>query len=150
MFGALDHSIRHWDAHNAQKRAMHTRRRNYRYQIAIRSIGNIIQYYNTSHQFAGYGFGALIPPDFKISHCFPLNNNPANPFCDSVDELLDHYKKTIENVKLSGPTCFARIVDNAAEMAKNQEKNSYSVLLIITGKLHQEPIAVFSFPATLS
>lgn len=115
------------------KRTVHTPS-NYRYQIAIRSIGNIIQYYNTSHQFAGYGFGALIPPDFKISHCFPLNNNPANPFCDSVDELLDHYKKTIENVKLSGPTCFARIIDNAANMAKNQEKNSYSVLLIITGK----------------
>lgn len=107
---------------------------NYRYQVAIRSIGNIIQYYNTSHQFAGYGFGALIPPDFKISHCFPLNNDPANPYCDSVDELLDHYRSTIENVKLSGPTCFAKIIDNAANLAKNQEKNSYSVLLIITGK----------------
>lgn len=81
---------------------------------------------------AGFGFGAEI--DNKISHCFPLNNNPESPYCESVDDLLNFYKKTIENVKLSGPTCFAPIVDCAANMAKNQEKNSYSVLLIITGK----------------
>ena len=72
------------------------------YQVCIKSIGNIIQCYNSSHQFAGFGFGALIPPDFKISHCFPLNNNPASPFCENVEDLLNHYKKTIENVKLSG------------------------------------------------
>ena len=129
------------------------------YQVAIKSIGSIIQYYNSSHQFGGFGFGAIVPPENKISHCFPLNNNTESPFCDSVDELLNHYKQTIQNVKLSGrfklsaavsiiavynffcsfayflgPTCFAPIIDCAQNMAKNQEKNSYSVLLIITGK----------------
>ena len=31
--------------------------------------------------FPALGFGAKVPPDMAVSHVFPLNFNPGNPFC---------------------------------------------------------------------
>ena len=48
------------------------------YTTAIRSVGEIIEDYDTDKQFPALGFGARIPPSGQVSHEFFLNlqDNP--------------------------------------------------------------------------
>lgn len=38
--------------------------------------------------FPAFGFGAQIPPNFQVSHEFPLNFNPSSPYCQGKGELM--------------------------------------------------------------
>ncbi|KAK4337237.1 hypothetical protein RND71_043542 [Anisodus tanguticus] len=103
------------------------------YEIALRSIGEIIQYYNSTHQFPGFAFGAIVPPKTVVSHRFPLNGNMEQPYCEGVDQLIYWYRQCISKVILYGPTNFAPIIDYTADIAsKNSNNKNYFVLLIIT------------------
>uniref|UniRef100_A0A672HYT8 Copine-2 n=1 Tax=Salarias fasciatus TaxID=181472 RepID=A0A672HYT8_SALFA len=51
------------------------------YLAAILAVGQIIQDYDTDKMFPALGFGAQLPPDWKVSHEFAINFNPTNPFC---------------------------------------------------------------------
>ena len=42
------------------------------YEMAIRAVLDICQFYNKTKMFDAYGFGAKIPPTFQVSHLFPL------------------------------------------------------------------------------
>uniref|UniRef100_A0A0M3K0L0 Copine domain-containing protein n=1 Tax=Anisakis simplex TaxID=6269 RepID=A0A0M3K0L0_ANISI len=44
------------------------------YYIAIRSVADICQFYNNSNTFDAMGFGAKIPPQNFVNHCFPLRH----------------------------------------------------------------------------
>jgi hypothetical protein len=44
------------------------------YTRAIRSVGNILQCYDTDKRFPVYGFGGKV--NGQVSHCFALNGNP--------------------------------------------------------------------------
>ncbi|KAJ6642382.1 Copine-9 [Pseudolycoriella hygida] len=103
------------------------------YQIALRSVGEIIQHYDNSHLYPAFGFGAKIPPNGEVSHQFPLNGNPKHPHCSSIDEILVHYENCLKTVELYGPTNFAPVINNAISIASAfQNGKHYFVLLIIT------------------
>lgn len=79
------------------------------------------------------GFGAKIPPNGEISHQFPLNGNPKQPHCSSIDEILLHYENCLKTVELYGPTNFAPVINNTIAIASEfQDGKHYFVLLIIT------------------
>lgn len=42
------------------------------YHLAIRAVADICQHYNNSKTFDAMGFGAKIPPQNFVNHCFPL------------------------------------------------------------------------------
>jgi len=42
------------------------------------------------------------------------NDQPSNPYCKSIDGVLDAYKSTLDRVRLSGPTLFAPCINQAA------------------------------------
>ncbi|MCI4374414.1 hypothetical protein PGIGA_G00005920 [Pangasianodon gigas] len=106
------------------------------YLSAIWSVGLVIQDYDSDKLFPAFGFGAQIPPNWQVSHEFPLNFNPSNPFCAGVEGLVEAYRMCLPQVKLYGPTNFAPIirhVSNFAQQAQQQNTASqYFVLLIIT------------------
>lgn len=103
------------------------------YEVALRAVGEIISSYDTHGMFPGYGFGAKIPPRFDVSHQFPLNGDPAQPYCKGVEELVHYYKESLKVVTLYGPTNFAPIINSTAAIARsNQNGRNYFVLLIIT------------------
>uniref|UniRef100_A0A914RXP0 Copine C-terminal domain-containing protein n=1 Tax=Parascaris equorum TaxID=6256 RepID=A0A914RXP0_PAREQ len=54
-------SLHHVDEENANQ-----------YEIAIRAIAEICQYYNRSQIFHAYGFGARLPGDNLVRYNFPL------------------------------------------------------------------------------
>jgi len=103
------------------------------YEIALMAIGKIIEQYDTREMFPGFGFGAKIPPTGQVSHQFPLNRNPAYPYCKGISELLSAYRQTLHSVTLYGPTNFAPVINSTAAIASQyQDSKNYFVLLIIT------------------
>ncbi|KAG1944224.1 copine-3 isoform X1 [Pimephales promelas] len=106
------------------------------YLSAIWSVGLVVQDYDSDKMFPAFGFGAQIPPTWQVSHEFPLNFNPANPFCAGVEGVVEAYRMCLPQVKLYGPTNFSPIINHVARFAQQalQQKTAsqYYVLLIIT------------------
>uniref|UniRef100_A0AAR2M0D2 Copine-3 n=1 Tax=Pygocentrus nattereri TaxID=42514 RepID=A0AAR2M0D2_PYGNA len=106
------------------------------YLTAIWSVGQVIQDYDTDKLFPAFGFGAQVPPDFKVSHEFSLNFNPSSPYCQGIDGIVQAYRMALPQVRLYGPTNFSPIINHvariAATAAQQQNAAQYFVLLIIT------------------
>ncbi|XP_058478376.1 copine-3-like isoform X1 [Solea solea] len=106
------------------------------YLAAIWAVGNVIQDYDSNKMFPVFGFGAKIPPNGQVSHEFPINFNPTNPFCAGIEGVVQAYQMCLPQVNLWGPTNFAPIINHVAYFARQacrQNKASqYFVLLIIT------------------
>ncbi|KTG31762.1 hypothetical protein cypCar_00005949 [Cyprinus carpio] len=99
------------------------------YLSAIWAVGQIIQDYDTDKMFPALGFGAQLPPDWKVSHEFAINFNPTNPFCSAYSNCLPH-------IRFYGPTNFAPIINHVARFAtqalQQDTAAQYFTLLIIT------------------
>uniref|UniRef100_A0A665VV63 Copine-3 n=1 Tax=Echeneis naucrates TaxID=173247 RepID=A0A665VV63_ECHNA len=106
------------------------------YLAAIWAVGNVIQDYDSDKMFPAFGFGAQVPPTWQVSHEFPINFNPSNPFCAGIEGVVTAYQQCLPQVKLYGPTNFSPIINHVAHFgrqAMQQETASqYFVLLIIT------------------
>ncbi|XP_069007456.1 copine-3-like isoform X1 [Embiotoca jacksoni] len=106
------------------------------YLAAIWAVGNVIQDYDSDKMFPAFGFGAKIPPTWNVSHEFPINFDPSNPFCAGIEGVVYAYQQCLPQVKLYGPTNFSPIINHVAQFgrqAMQQETASqYFVLLIIT------------------
>ncbi|XP_077597851.1 copine-2 isoform X2 [Stigmatopora nigra] len=106
------------------------------YLSAILAVGQIIQDYDTDKMFPALGFGAQLPPDWKVSHEFAINFNPTNPFCSGVEGIAQAYSACLPHIRFYGPTNFAPIINHVARFASQalqQEKAAqYFTLLIIT------------------
>eukprot|EP00071_Canis_lupus_P028557 XP_022262114.1 copine-9 isoform X3 [Canis lupus familiaris] len=103
------------------------------YAMALKAVGEIIQDYDSDKLFPAYGFGAKLPPEGRISHQFPLNNNDEDPNCAGIDGVLESYFQSLRTVQLYGPTYFAPVINQVARAAaKISDGSQYYVLLIIT------------------
>uniref|UniRef100_A0A8C6WMT7 Copine-3 n=1 Tax=Neogobius melanostomus TaxID=47308 RepID=A0A8C6WMT7_9GOBI len=106
------------------------------YLSAIWSVGNVIQDYDSDKMFPAFGFGAQVPPSWQVSHEFPLNFNPSNPFCTGIEGVVEAYRMCLPQVKLYGPTNFSPIINHVASFAnqalQQTTASQYYVLLIIT------------------
>ncbi|XP_033988304.1 copine-3-like isoform X2 [Trematomus bernacchii] len=106
------------------------------YLKAIWAVGNVIQDYDSNKMFPVFGFGAELPFSQRVSHEFPINFNPSNPFCVGIEGVVQAYRQCLPQLKLSGPTNFAPIINHAACFARQALQQNvasqYFVLLIIT------------------
>ena len=82
--------------------------------------------------FPVYGFGAKIPPNGHVSHMFPCNFQPQNPFVHGVAGVSQVYKACIPQIQLYGTTNFAPTIAECARMAKSSAGNNYFIILILT------------------
>ncbi|KNC75740.1 hypothetical protein SARC_11741, partial [Sphaeroforma arctica JP610] len=98
------------------------------------AIGQVLACYDSDNKFPAYGFGARLPPDGEISHCFPLNWNEDQPEIHTIERVVDHYAQTAHGVQFFGPTHFAEIVDKAIDYSKGctAKEQKYTILLILT------------------
>ena len=89
------------------------------YLNAIKSVGNILQYYDSDKQIPVLGFGAAIPPyGNAANHCFALNGNIFDPEVDGIEGVVEVYKHAINRVNLYGPTNFSPIIRVVNEMTE--------------------------------
>mmetsp|Transcript_25825 Transcript_25825/g.40429 ORF Transcript_25825/g.40429 Transcript_25825/m.40429 type:complete len:564 (-) Transcript_25825:61-1752(-) len=102
------------------------------YQKAIIAVGEILLDYDHDKKCAALGYGAILPNKEEASHCFALNGNAQNPEVEGVQGLLDAYASSLKNVKLYGPTNFKDIIERNEMLAREQSKEHYHVMLIIT------------------
>ncbi|PAA48095.1 hypothetical protein BOX15_Mlig006534g5 [Macrostomum lignano] len=103
------------------------------YELAITSVGEIVQDYDFRRAFPSFGFGARVPPRGDVNHCFPLTFNDSNPYCAGLAGLLQAYRSCLRSVTLYGPTNFSPIIRHVMQLAQaNQSGKQYFVLLIIT------------------
>ncbi|XP_040922317.1 copine-3-like isoform X2 [Toxotes jaculatrix] len=106
------------------------------YLSAIWAVGNVIQDYDSNKMFPVFGFGAQVPPTWQVSHEFPINFNPSNPFCAGIEGVVHAYQQCLPQVKLWGPTNFSPIINHVACFARQALQQNmasqYFVLLIIT------------------
>ncbi|XP_038147930.1 copine-3-like isoform X2 [Cyprinodon tularosa] len=106
------------------------------YLAAIWAVGNVIQDYDSDKMFPAFGFGAQLPPSWQVSHEFPINFNPSNPFCAGIEGVVYAYQQCLPQVKLYGPTNFSPIINHVAQFGREalqqQTASQYFVLLIIT------------------
>jgi len=57
---------------------------------ALKSIGGILQHYDSDKRIPLFGFGAKLPPHHNVvSHCFSLNNNFFDPEVDGLTEVIE-------------------------------------------------------------
>ena len=122
------------------------------YQIAIRSIGNILASYDHDRTFDCFGFGSKVvedEDDYKKSSvqimgdnetqfAFAINGNADNPGCKGIFDIERNYIKLLQDKEkyiLSGPTNFGpmlqRVIQIAVEAVKKEE-NKYFIFVIMT------------------
>eukprot|EP00762_Andalucia_godoyi_P008293 ANDGO_02978.mRNA.1 Copine-A len=100
------------------------------YESAIRSIGSILEPYDSDKLFPVYGFGGK-PNNGMVSHCFPIDISAPG-----VQGIVNAYRSALLSTVLSGPTLFEHIIRTAAGHAASKPA-VYTVLLIMTdGEIH--------------
>uniref|UniRef100_A0A1I8AYS4 C2 domain-containing protein n=1 Tax=Meloidogyne hapla TaxID=6305 RepID=A0A1I8AYS4_MELHA len=76
------------------------------YELAIKSVLEICEHYNTSKYFEAFGFGAKIIPSQYVSHFFNLNIETNQSGVYGVKGVMDAYRDVLGRVELYGPTNF--------------------------------------------
>nr|XP_046256062.1 copine-4 isoform X2 [Scatophagus argus] len=106
------------------------------YLKALVAVGEICQDYDSDKMFPAFGFGAQIPPDYKVSHDFAVNFNEENPECAGIQGVVEAYQACLPKLKLYGPTNIAPIIQKVANSASQEvhtkEAMQYFILLILT------------------
>uniref|UniRef100_A0A8C4HEI8 C2 domain-containing protein n=1 Tax=Dicentrarchus labrax TaxID=13489 RepID=A0A8C4HEI8_DICLA len=106
------------------------------YLKALVAVGEICQDYDSDKMFPAFGFGAQIPPDYKVSHDFAVNFNEDNPECAGIQGVVEAYQACLPKLQLYGPTNIAPIIQKVANSASQEvhtkEAMQYFILLILT------------------
>eukprot|EP01083_Nonionella_stella_P198652 729178_1 len=103
------------------------------YQRALRSVGSVLEPYDSDSMIPAWGFGARI--NGEVEHCFPVNFNPDDAEVCEVSGLMEAYAACLPRIKLSGPTLISQILNTAASIASEPwtaDSQHYSILLILT------------------
>lgn len=103
------------------------------YEAAIKECGEIIGAYDSDKIYPVYGFGAMLPNEKEVSHCFPINLS-TDPNIKGIDNVLITYRNVVPKLTFSGPTLFSLLLDNMIAMVEsmmNQSK-TYTVILLMT------------------
>ncbi|XP_068612749.1 copine-4-like [Brachionichthys hirsutus] len=106
------------------------------YLKALVAVGEICQDYDSDKMFPAFGFGAQIPPDYRVSHDFAVNFNEDNPECAGIQGVVEAYQACLPKLRLYGPTNIAPIIQKVAHSASQEvhtkEAMQYFILLILT------------------
>uniref|UniRef100_A0A3P8TZF8 Copine 4 n=1 Tax=Amphiprion percula TaxID=161767 RepID=A0A3P8TZF8_AMPPE len=94
------------------------------YLKALVAVGEICQDYDSDKMFPAFGFGARIPPDFKV--IYPLGS-PS-----SIQGVVEAYQACLPKLQLYGPTNIAPIIQKVAKDVPVRLAVQYFILLILT------------------
>jgi hypothetical protein len=104
------------------------------YEKAIKCCIEIIGEYDTDKIYPCFGYGAILPNQKEVSHCFNLNLKD-NPNINGLYEILKYYNEAIKKLKFKDPTHFSYVIEKIINMTVedlNNKKFIYSILVIMT------------------
>jgi hypothetical protein len=107
------------------------------YVMVLRSVMEILEFYDSDKKFPVIGFGAKLPPSHTItSHCFACSGDYFDPQVVGTMGVLEAYRNALGVVSLHGPTRFEEILKLAKQYATpvslKPDSAKYFILLIIT------------------
>uniref|UniRef100_A0A8C4R4X9 Copine II n=1 Tax=Eptatretus burgeri TaxID=7764 RepID=A0A8C4R4X9_EPTBU len=116
------------------------------YLEALRAVGHIIQDYDADKLFPALGFGARLPPEWKVMSELLSPDNIHAKFTviiqlsclvtTGIEGIVEAYRFSLQNVRLCGPTNFAPIINRVGELALESSEeptaSAYFVLLLLT------------------
>ncbi|XP_072357645.1 copine-6-like isoform X2 [Scyliorhinus torazame] len=133
---AIDFTASNGDPRNSQSLHFINHSQPNEYLKALTAVGEICQDYDSDKKFPAYGFGARVPPDYEVSHDFPLNFNTSNPECDEIKGVITAYQRCLPKIKLYGPTNVSPIILRISKLAQEEMQtkiaSKYYILLILT------------------
>ncbi|EAY06576.1 Copine family protein [Trichomonas vaginalis G3] len=132
LITAIDFTASNGDPNNANSLHFINNQAPNQYETCIWSVGGVICPYDSDQKFPVFGFGGIVGG--QVSHCFPLTFNPNDPNVDGLQGIIGAYRNSLFNVRLSGPTLFAPVIQAATGVARASfaESRTYTILLIIT------------------
>nr|KAJ0218026.1 hypothetical protein LSAT_V11C300139720 [Lactuca sativa] len=95
------------------------------YEHAISIIGKTLAAFDEDNLIPCYGFGDATTHDQDVFSFYPEDG-----FCNGFEDVLSRYREIIPHLKLSGPTSFAPVIEQAMTIVE-QSGGQYHVLLII-------------------
>lgn len=102
------------------------------YQKVIHIMGNTLEPFDEDRNIPAFGFGDSNTLDESV---FPFHSD-GSP-CKGFADVLERYNSIATRVNLSGPTCFAPLIQKAIEIVKAERQ--YHILLVIAdGQVTEE------------
>lgn len=95
------------------------------YEQAISIIGKTLAAFDEDNLIPCYGFGDASTHDQDVFSFYPQDR-----FCNGFEDVLSRYREIVPQLKLSGPTSFAPVIEQAMTIVE-QSGGQYHVLLII-------------------
>ncbi|XP_073132650.1 E3 ubiquitin-protein ligase RGLG1-like isoform X2 [Henckelia pumila] len=95
------------------------------YEQAITIIGKTLSSFDEDNLIPCFGFGDASTHD---QHVFSFY--PDGRFCEGFEEVLTRYRQLVPQLRLSGPTSFAPVIETAMSIVE-ESRGQYHVLLII-------------------
>ena len=105
------------------------------YVLALRAVGDILIHYDSDNMVPVYGFGAKMPGEDSVSHCFNVNLRNDNSEVHQVEGIVDAYYKALDALTLAGPTHLHEVLNLAIREASehaSQNDQRYYILVIVT------------------
>ncbi|KAE8751007.1 hypothetical protein FOCC_FOCC002435, partial [Frankliniella occidentalis] len=108
------------------------------YEVAILSVGEVVEKFVSDSIFKVYGFGSKLPGESAESFDFSLNLGSDSPDCKGVQGVLKSYHDAVPRLSMSGPTHLAPGLRKIVNVARNYKDGSkYLVHLLLTdGDIH--------------
>ncbi|EDV19307.1 uncharacterized protein TRIADDRAFT_33766 [Trichoplax adhaerens] len=100
------------------------------YMKALVAVGEVCQEYDSDKMFPALGFGGRMP-NGVVSHEFFLNGSPDDPYCSTIQGVLNAYLLSLNSVQLYGPTNFAPIINHVARFVNNYSIHVYYCILLM-------------------
>ncbi|XP_076896530.1 E3 ubiquitin-protein ligase RGLG2-like [Bidens hawaiensis] len=95
------------------------------YEQAISIIGKTLAAFDEDNLIPCYGFGDASTHDQDVFSFYPEDR-----FCNGFEDVLSRYREIAPQLKLSGPTSFGPVIEQAMTIVE-QSGGQYHVLLII-------------------
>ncbi|KAF8369619.1 hypothetical protein HHK36_032356 [Tetracentron sinense] len=95
------------------------------YEEAISIIGKTLSAFDEDNLIPCFGFGDASTHDQDVFSFYPDER-----FCNGFEEVLRRYRQIVPDLRLSGPTSFAPIIEMGTTIVE-QSGGQYHVLLII-------------------
>ncbi|KAF5943959.1 hypothetical protein HYC85_018036 [Camellia sinensis] len=114
------------------------------YEKAISIIGKTLAPFDEDNLIPCFGFGDSTTHDQEV---FSFHNDHSP--CHGIEEVLSCYKQIVPNLRLSGPTSYAPVVEAAIDIVE-KSGGQYHVLVIIADGQFVNFTAIMSKDATSS
>ncbi|XP_016510463.1 E3 ubiquitin-protein ligase RGLG1-like [Nicotiana tabacum] len=100
------------------------------YEQAISIIGRALSEFDEDNLIPCYGFGDVSTSD---QHVFSFY--PDGKFCNGFEQVLSRYRQLVPQLRLSGPTSFAPIIEMAISIVERSGGQYHVLLIIVDGQV---------------